>query len=89
MGRDSIWAAVGLEQIINFAKLKKITLDDWVLNWNDYSEEQKIKVYDSKVCHELNCYIKANDSKFFEKVVKPFISNKVTPTFVDYCLLES
>ena len=88
VGRDSIWSAVGLQQISNFAKIKGITLEDWVLNWNDYSEEKKLKVYDEKVCHELNCYIKQNDEAFFNKVVKPFISNKLSKTFVDFCLLE-
>lgn len=47
-----------------------------------------MKVYDDKVCHELNTFIKFNDPDFFAGVVKPFIINKVSKTFVDLCLLE-
>lgn len=59
------------------------------MNWNTYSSEQKLKTYDEKVCHELNTYIKYNDKAFFAQIVKPFIQNKLTKTFVDLCLLDS
>jgi hypothetical protein len=87
VGRDSVWSAVGLSNIAGFAKIKGATLEDWVTNWNTLTEEEKLKVYDEKVCHELNTYIKFNDSAFFDRVVRPFINNKVTKTFVDLCLI--
>lgn len=40
------------------------------------------------MCHELNIFLKLQDTEFFQNVVKPFISNKVEKTFVDLCLLE-
>lgn len=45
-------------------------------------------MYDDKICHELNIFIKFKDNDFFERVARPFISNKIAKTFVDYCLLE-
>lgn len=59
-----------------------------MINWNTYSAEEKLKIYDTKACHELNAYIKYNDNTFFGEIVKPFIQNKVTKTFVDLCLLD-
>lgn len=45
-------------------------------------------MFDDKCCHELNCFIRYQDPEFFEKVVKPFLSNKLQKTFVDFCLLN-
>ena len=59
--RDSVWTAVGLSEICAFAKIKGIELEEWVLNWNSYSDEKKLRVFDEKICHELNTYIKYND----------------------------
>ena len=88
VGRDSVWSAVGLSNIAGFAKIKGATLEDWVTNWKTYSDEEKLKVFDEKVCHELNTYIKYNDPEFFDKILRPFIQNKVTKTFVDLCLID-
>lgn len=89
VGRDSVWSAIGLSNVAGFAKIKGTVLEDWVTNWTTYSDEEKLKIYDEKVCHELNTYIKYNDPAFFKRIVQPFIKNKVTKTFVDYCLLDS
>jgi hypothetical protein len=88
VGRESLWSAIGLSNLVSLAKIKGATLEDWVSNWNKYTNEEKLRTYDEKVCHELNTYIKWNDSPFFEKTVRPFISNKITKTFVDLCLLD-
>lgn len=39
LGRDSIWSAVGLSNVVGYAKVKGHNLEDWVLNWNTFSEE--------------------------------------------------
>ena len=44
VGRDSTWAAVSLHSILGFANIKGITVEDWVLNWNTYSEQEKLKI---------------------------------------------
>ena len=51
INRDSKWCAVSLQNIVNFAKLKTVSLEDWVLNWNSYSQEKKLETYNKKVCH--------------------------------------
>ena len=58
------------------------------MNWKNYSNEKKLKTYDTEYCHELNAYLKENDPEFFKNVVQPFIKNKIVKTFVDFCLLE-
>lgn len=63
--RNSDWSVIGLNDIMNFAKLKGAELDEWVSEWKNYSYEEKVKVYDEKVCHELNTFIKFNDQLFF------------------------
>ena len=51
INRDSKWCAVSLQNVVNFAKLKTVSLEDWVLNWNSYSQEKKLETYNKKVCH--------------------------------------
>ena len=51
INRDSKWCSVSLQNITNFAKLKAIALEDWVLNWNTYEKEKKLETYNKKVCH--------------------------------------
>lgn len=46
VGRDSVWSAIGISNVVGFAKIKGVTLEDWVINWNTYSFEEKIKTYD-------------------------------------------
>lgn len=87
VGRDSTWCAIGFENLINFAKIKGADLEDWVKGWESYETKEKMKVYDEKVCHELNIFIKFHDPLFFAEVVKPFIKSKLNKTFVDLCLL--
>jgi hypothetical protein len=65
VGRGSVWSGIGLSGVIDFAKIKGAALEDWVKGWGGYSAEEKLKVYDEKMCHELNTYLKYNDSVFF------------------------
>ena len=89
VGSDSLWCAVSLSNIINFAQIKGCRLEEWVGQWMGYSEERKRKVLDEKFCHELNCYIKNHDPEFFRTVLRPHLQNKLVKTFVDWCLLDS
>ncbi len=63
-------------------------IPDWIANWNTFSTEKKNETYNEKVCHELNVFIRENDIEYFNKVVKPFISQKLEKSIVDLCLLE-
>ena len=59
----------------------------FLINWNTYDEEQKQQKYARFSCHEVNFYIYMKDKEYFERVVKPFLTNKFEKTFMDYFLL--
>ena len=91
VNRDSQWRTVGLTDIFEFASTKRVKLFDWsnhLLNWHTYDQARKIEIYDKECCHELNTFIKYKDPPFFDKIVAPFISNKIQKTVVDLCLLN-
>ena len=88
LAKDSTWCAVGLQSIIQFAQTKGIYIEFWVSKWFSLSYSEKLATYNDKYCHELNSYLKFHDPKFFDTVVKPFIKNKLTKTWVDLCLLD-
>jgi hypothetical protein len=80
---------VSFTNVADYAKNISITLPDWTLSWNSYTEKKKQEVYDKEYCHELNFFLYKKDKPFFDQVVKPFISNKLSKTFVDLYLLNS
>lgn len=86
--RNSLWTVVSSSNIASYSAIKGFKLWDWVMEWPSYSPDKKQKVYDEFVCHELNVYLRSKDPEFFGNVVKPFISNKLEKSVVDYCLLE-
>lgn len=73
-----------LKQSGNNAGLNELK---FLINWNTYDEEQKQQKYARFSCHEVNFYIYMKDKEYFERVVKPFLTNKFEKTFMDYFLL--
>lgn len=59
----------------------------FLLKWNTFDEEEKHKKYNRYMCHEVNLFLYFKDREYFEKVVKPFIQNKMEKTFIDNYLL--
>lgn len=59
-----------------------------MLKWPTLSAEQKSKTYSEYCSHEFNLFLKLKDSQFFESAVRPFLTNKMEKTFVDYWLLD-
>lgn len=59
-----------------------------LVHWGEFSEEEKNKMVSRFGSHELYLYICKKDKEYFNKVVKPFIKNKMQKTFIDYYLLE-
>lgn len=37
VGRSSTWCTVSLANIVNFARIKGVSLNEWVSNWQNYS----------------------------------------------------
>jgi hypothetical protein len=58
-------------------------------NWDKLTDEQKQLAYNELACHELHVYLYMKDRPFFDKVVKPFLVNKLAPQLLDGYLLES
>jgi hypothetical protein len=63
-------------------------LIDNMLKWPTLSPEQKAKTYSEYISHEFNLFLKLKDNAFFEGAVRPFLSNKIEKTIVDYWLLD-
>ncbi len=59
-----------------------------MLKWPTLTSEQKAKTYSEYCSHEFNLFLKLKDNQFFESAVRPFLTNKMEKTFVDYWLLD-
>lgn len=75
-----------------FSSSKKINNDElnkfrFLINWNDLTELEKIEKYNERLCHELNYFIYKKDRNFFNKIILPFINNKLEKSFIDKYLL--
>ncbi len=60
----------------------------FLTTWPELDEEQKLARYHEFASHELHLFLYQQDSDFFQTVVRPYLVNKVNPTFVDRWLLE-
>ena len=61
---------------------------DSMLKWPTLKVEQRAKTYSDYCSHEFNVFLKMKDPSYFDQVVRPFLSNKIEKSFVDYWLLE-
>ena len=59
-----------------------LTEFNFILTWPNLKAEEKRKKYSKYACHELNFFLFHKDPKFFNDVVKPFITNKKDKTFM-------
>ena len=58
-----------------------------MLNWHNYSKEEKDRYFTNFYCHELNLFIYKKDKTYFDKTVRPFIKCKMEKDLVDHYLL--
>ena len=65
----------------------KLRRFQFIMNWLDYAEEEKRRLYSEHACHELNFFIFKKDKSFFESVVRKHLQNKREKTFLDQWLL--
>jgi hypothetical protein len=61
----------------------------FLTTWDKLSYEEQIKKYTSYLCHETHVFLYFRDRPFFEKVIRPFITNKSEKSFIDHWLLEN
>jgi hypothetical protein len=69
-------------------KINDLNNFEKLVHWNDFVEEEKNKMVSRFGSHELYLFICKKDKEYFNKVVKPFIENKMQKTFMDYYLLS-
>ena len=58
-----------------------------IIGWNLLKDEEKNRLLSRYSSHELNLFIYKKDPDYFNKVVKPYLQNKLEKTFMDYYLL--
>jgi hypothetical protein len=51
--------------------------------WASTSDEQKQVHYANLACHELNLFLMMHDRPFFDRVIKPYLANKMQKQFMD------
>jgi hypothetical protein len=59
-----------------------------LLRWPTLTQVEKRAFYSAHACHELHFFLYRKDREFFESVVRPYLANKLAPTFLDDWLLE-
>ena len=59
----------------------------FLTRWPTLDAEQRLELYDSHVCHELNFFLKRRDPEFFAAVVLPALRNKGQRDLFDRWLL--
>ncbi len=59
----------------------------FVTKWHELPDHERREKYSKYACHELHLFLWGKDRPFFDAVVKPYLANKRTKTFVDEFLL--
>lgn len=59
----------------------------FLTKWPTLDEKQKLALLSDHHCHELHLFLARKDKPFFEKHVKPFLTAKTEPKFIDDYLL--
>ena len=67
----------------DFDKLESLS------RWSSIKDEEKERHYSDTVCHELNLFLLVHDLPFFDRVVRPYLANKMQKQFMDDYLLGS
>jgi hypothetical protein len=63
------------------------TTFEFLKTWDKLDEEKKNQKYSQFMCHEVNLFLYFKDRAYFDKVVSPFVTNKMEKTFIDLWLL--
>jgi hypothetical protein len=60
----------------------------FLLDWPSLAPEERLRQYDTHVCHEVHFFLRFKDPEFFEAIVRPYLANKGQMDFMDEWLLE-
>ncbi|MDU9051008.1 MAG: hypothetical protein Q3M30_19350 [Candidatus Electrothrix sp. Rat3] len=61
---------------------------NFISNWPEHSLDKKKELYKKYSSHELHLFLAQKDPEFFNKVVRPYLTNKKDKQFLDDWLLE-
>ncbi len=82
-----VWSALdAIHQGEDHGKLAKFS---FLLDWPALAEEKKRALYSEHACHELNFFLSRRDPGFFASVIRPYLANKRSKTFLDDYLLAN
>ena len=70
-----------LNQNVDFVKFQVIQ------RWPSLTDAEKQIHYGTLECHEMNLFLYFHDRPFFDRVVKPYLANKLEKQFIDEWLL--
>ena len=59
----------------------------FILDWEKLTPKQRLEKYSKYTSHELNYFLYKKDQMFFQKIIKPYLVNKMHKTFMDHYLL--
>ncbi|EPY16068.1 hypothetical protein STCU_11570 [Strigomonas culicis] len=82
---DDVVVATDILQLVQ----QDVSWSKWafVSEWGTLSPLEKLKKYDTYMCHELNIFAYFKDKEFFDAVVRPHIGSKSQKKLVDLLLL--
>ncbi len=60
----------------------------FLTKWPTLNEKEKLDLLAKHHCHELHLFLARKDTAFFDKHVKPFLTAKLEPKFIDDYLLS-
>jgi hypothetical protein len=61
---------------------------EFLTRWPSLTDEERRTKYSEHACHELHLFLHEHDRAFFDAVVRPYLAQKLHPTFLDDWLLE-
>jgi len=61
----------------------------WITRWHAMTEADRREHYSKYACHELHLFLYFKDRPFFSDVVRPYLADKRTKTFIDHWLLDA
>ena len=59
----------------------------FILRWPQLSADEKRERYSDFACHELHLFLHSKDRAFFDAIVRPYLRQKLQPTFLDALLM--
>jgi hypothetical protein len=61
---------------------------EYLARWPSLSREERLRRLAEDGCHELHLFVHEHDPALFDEVLRPYLRNKLEPTFLDRWLLD-